>query len=433
MDWEAGDVIGVRYRAENTGRKVLFHEMIVLQVLPGSPQTYAVVGDDGSQFNEDLSADNGEILEIVDLGGLGGRPADIGRKKVSAFTPLPTADEIAEWMRVACSHNSLPLPQESLSVRVADGTTIVVDLATEALDAVIGDSGKSPAVHVSTGLAALGLSSSQGGVVASPPTTASFIYVYDEPTVAHEVGEKVDLPLDHVVLQGGSRILARINGDEVLLKRLDGGTNLADYAFARKSFLCVDRRILEEKQATDARTFTRLVSDMPVVAPPNTPLVGPSTASWFLDQVAVGGMPSMVARHHRWKTDSGVRSNLPAVYEHEVISSVLDIAVITDRLNVKNLVSFELLLRRLQLQESAITESPENPSYEGARHFMGIGERRGGALIAPALSQYVAAELGKEAAILKEKRKAREARGKGSGKTGAAEGQAAASKAAGAK
>ena len=67
MNWEAGDVIGVRYKGENTGRKVLFHEMIVLQMLPGSPQTYAVVGDDGSQFNEDLSADNGEILEIVDF------------------------------------------------------------------------------------------------------------------------------------------------------------------------------------------------------------------------------------------------------------------------------------------------------------------------------------------------------------------------------
>ena len=38
------------------------------------------------------------------------------------------------------------------------------------------------------------------------------------------------------------------------------------------------------------------------------------------------------------------------------------------------------------------------------------GGRRGGALVAPQLTSYVANELGKEAAILREKRKAREAR-----------------------
>jgi hypothetical protein len=329
------------------------------------------------------------------------------------------------------------LPNGALTVQVANGAPIVVDFAAQAVDAVAREAEYSPMHHtddVSPSLAALGLKSSQGLNAPGTSSSSGFIYVYDEHTVSHDVGERVDLPLDHVVLQGGTRVLARINGDEVLLKRLDVATSLVHYASARKSFLCVDRRILEEKQAVDVRTFTRLVSDMPVVAPAATPLLGPATAGWFLDQVAVGGMPSMVARHHRWKSDSGVRSNLPAVFEHEVISSVIDVAVINDRLNIKNLVSFELLLRRLQLQESAITESPDNPSYEGARHFMGIGERRGGALINPVLAQYVATELGKEAAILKEKRKAREARGsKGVGKGGADEGRAAAPKAAGAR
>ena len=41
---------------------------------------------------------------------------------------------------------------------------------------------------------------------------------------------------------------------------------------------------------------------------------------------------------------------------------------------------------------------------------MGYGERKGGALVAPSLQSHVASEVGKEAAILKEKRKAREAR-----------------------
>ena len=55
---------------------------------------------------------------------------------------------------------------------------------------------------------------------------------------------------------------------------------------------------------------------------------------------------------------------------------------------------------------------------------MGYGEERGGALVAPGLRSHVAAEWGREAAILKEKRKAREAKdaakggGRGGGKKG---------------
>ena len=71
----------------------------------------------------------------------------------------------------------------------------------------------------------------------------------------------------------------------------------------------------------------------------------------------------------------------------------------------------EYLLRRIQLAEAAVLENPDIPSFEGARHFMGVPDRRGGALIAPSLNSFVASELGKEAAVLKEKRKAREARG----------------------
>jgi hypothetical protein len=98
------------------------------------------------------------------------------------------------------------------------------------------------------------------------------------------------------------------------------------------------------------------------------------------------------------------------VFEHETLSRLLQYAVTYDRLNVKNLVCMELALRRLQLHESAIAENADAPSYEGARHFMGLSQGRGGALVAPSLAAHVASELSKEAAILKEKRKARESR-----------------------
>ncbi len=63
------------------------------------------------------------------------------------------------------------------------------------------------------------------------------------------------------------------------------------------------------------------------------------------------------------------------------------------------------------MHEAAINESAENPNFEASRHHLGFTERRAGALIAPSLTAHVAAKLGREAAIMKERRKVREARG----------------------
>ncbi len=110
-----------------------------------------------------------------------------------------------------------------------------------------------------------------------------------------------------------------------------------------------------------------------------------------------------------------------AVFEHQLLSMFLKYGATVDRFNIKTLTSFELAARRLQLHESAVSECPEAPSYEGARHFVGIQDRRGGALVSPQLQAYAASELGKEAAVLKEKRKAREARAT-QGRKGASKG-----------
>ena len=56
-----------------------------------------------------------------------------------------------------------------------------------------------------------------------------------------------------------------------------------------------------------------------------------------------------------------------------VAAQTLDCMVSIDRLNIRNLVSADVLLRRIQLCLHAVLESPDSPSFEGARHFMGFG------------------------------------------------------------
>ena len=131
-----------------------------------------------------------------------------------------------------------------------------------------------------------------------------------------------------------------------------------------------------------------------------------------MKSISPGGF---TARHHRWVKESGVKPNDRSEYEHNVLFKALDAAVTTDRLNIKNLLVAEILLRRKQLLEESIAENPDNPSFEGAEYYMGTEERPGGALVAPGLKKHVAEQFAKEAAILKEKRKAREAKKGGKG------------------
>ena len=104
------------------------------------------------------------------------------------------------------------------------------------------------------------------------------------------------------------------------------------------------------------------------------------------------------------------------VHENEVLSRALDLAISYDSLNIANLASFELLIRRRkQLLAEAYSYGGTNPSYAGADHFMGTSYRPGGAIVVPELTKYVADRMHQESQILKEKRKQGELKG-GKGK-----------------
>jgi hypothetical protein len=100
-----------------------------------------------------------------------------------------------------------------------------------------------------------------------------------------------------------------------------------------------------------------------------------------------------------------------AIHENEMLSRALDLAVCYDSLNIANLASFELLVRRKQLLAEAHSYSPSQPSYEGADHFLGTSYRPGGAIVVPELTKHVAERMHQESQVLKEKRKQAELKG----------------------
>jgi hypothetical protein len=254
-------------------------------------------------------------------------------------------------------------------------------------------------------------------VPAAPPAPAPIAgpggeWVIDEPGSAYNVGERIALPAAALILGNQALVDVSGNGTEILKCRLIAqGENIDDYTTERRALLADDHRTLPQPSTIVQGSEVELIREMTKkdnLLFPN--LEGPRTADWILQNVAQMTGAGFGVRHTRWVRESGVSQNDRSVYEHQLLSKVLEAAISVDRLNAKNLMSIELVARRLQLIEEVIADNPSQPSWENSNLYMGWSERRGGALMDPTLRAHVATRLSAETAILKERRKAREAK-----------------------
>ena len=149
-------------------------------------------------------------------------------------------------------------------------------------------------------------------------------------------------------------------------------------------------------------------------------LKGPATIGESLRAVGARTGGGFVTSHDRWLVEARIEHTNRSKYEHKVLSRVLDLAILVDGHNVKRSVGWEYVNRRMQLIEEAHREDPSRPCFEASHLYMGEDDEWGGAHMSGALRAHVAAEMGREAAIAKEKRKAHEsARGRAPGGKGA--------------
>ena len=116
---------------------------------------------------------------------------------------------------------------------------------------------------------------------------------------------------------------------------------------------------------------------------------------------------------------------------HETLCRVLDIAVVYDQLQIAEMASFEVVARQLQLLEERVYETRSAPpsgaapkakaagrggaaagasSMPETSYFLGAGVSKANLCISPKLLEYIADQMKAEAAISKERRKAREER-----------------------
>jgi hypothetical protein len=140
------------------------------------------------------------------------------------------------------------------------------------------------------------------------------------------------------------------------------------------------------------------------------PIKGPATMEWVLKFMKENG-PTPTAWHTKWKSEGKLQNSDPGVEMHQVGCQILQHFACFDQLNLPQLAGAELLVRQIQMAEERHKDRFTGKSdFMEERHLFSGAEQRVNLCICPALTVYVAQEMSKESAIMKERRKAREER-----------------------
>jgi hypothetical protein len=373
-----GSVVLLGYVGED-----MFHERLVIGYVAGSE--YVVVTPDFDIFVEQLDLANADLSAIRFPTTGGGLPIGIQAGGIYQFAQMSAGEKSAlleeggRYARVERAQRGLP---ELVESQVAVGGIAMVIPVRGAL--------------------------APSGTIAPRIVPPGGGWIVDEPTKHHDLGDAVAVPPGTSVILNRAMIL--LQGEAVAVRFVEAGVDVEKYVSKRGGFLADDERTLEVLPSREEGAFAEIVGEMVEVPALKFPIEGGRTGAWFVEKVKALSPGGFMVRHHRWAKESGIKGGDRSRFEHNVISRTLDAAVSVDRLNVKNLLFAEILLRRKQLIEEAVAENPEAPNFEGAEYYMGSEERPGGALVSPALKLFVAGKFSAEAAILKEKRKAREAK-----------------------
>jgi len=136
---------------------------------------------------------------------------------------------------------------------------------------------------------------------------------------------------------------------------------------------------------------------------------------------------SGAAWHSKWKAEYKLNEDSDDVRHHEFLCKLLDTALTYDQINAPEHAHMELVARELQLIEERTYEGSMKlapKAKNGAKGqasggledrvernlFAGAPQSRGNLCVSPDLSAWIALQLRDEAAVAKERRKAREER-----------------------
>ena len=380
---------------EYLGYPGVVHARLILAHVAG--HDWVIATPDGHVYTETLDSSNADLSHFWHVAG-GALPRGVRGENVYAFAPMSAAI-YAQYMADG--------RQEALDEQARRGV-VVPPPAPRAGEGPVGDA-VDPGRHES-----------------------DEIWVLAEWIDGHLIGEEVTPTAGaisdgkrcfvHVADKDGkdhTLVAARISKDE-LDSFCEERIRIARESVSKHgddTVAAEDVRTMSIKYGQNgerSRSFKESVQEMRMTEFDDWPLVPRTTQEYLKAVLEIS--ESCYGQHLAWVQQAKIPEGDRAIYEDEVLSKVVDMAVKFDGLNIVNLACFEMICRRKQLLAEAHVGNPSAPSYEAADYFMGQRFRPGGGIVIPSLTAQVSSRMHEESQILKEKRKLIEAKGKGKGK-----------------
>ena len=235
----------------------------------------------------------------------------------------------------------------------------------------------------------------------------ALVWVYSDPG-STKLGELVPQDLLGQLVVLGDRGLLDVDGTIEGVKEVPQ-SEVASFKEATKGSLG-DVRTIGTHKDNQNRRFVTLAEGLSLVRETKFDdwgFTGPRATLEFLTSVKES-INDLQAYHFQWLKHSGANAHSSLVYEHRNLLEVLRLGLCRDQLDITNLLSFELVTRRIVQIEIAISRSPSSPDFTGLDVLMESPISESGAAHTKALDSWLTDRLKERAHIQKQSRLYRE-------------------------
>ena len=206
----------------------------------------------------------------------------------------------------------------------------------------------------------------------------------------------------------GSRGLIEVGSEVEAIQEIDAA-DLDKFAETKRSVMG-DLRLIGHHVDSQGKRFLHFKEAFPLLRQSELKdwsFAGPRAVKEFLSSIHESGV-DLGAYHLQWVKNSGVNQHSSVVHEHRNLLEVVRLALTRDQLDVSNLLSMELLVRRVVQLEVAVARNSSSPDYSGLEVLLDNPLSEGGAANTRALDEWVASRLKEKAQIAKQNRLYRE-------------------------
>lgn len=229
------------------------------------------------------------------------------------------------------------------------------------------------------------------------------IWVFADPTSVH-LGKPVPVDQQGNVVTVGNRGLLEYNGEVEGVEEIPARQQ-AGYEERKKGTLG-DLRLIGQHVDAGEKRFISFKDAFPLLRQSDFKdwqFKGPRAVREFLGSIHESGT-DLGNYHMQWSRNSGVNLHTGACHEHRNLLELIRLALCRDQLDISNLMSVELAVRRVVQLEVAVARSPNSPDYAGLEVLLENPLTESGAAATRNLDEWVTSRLKERAAIAKQTR-----------------------------